>query len=560
MATVFMPAEDPGYPFARIGSTLKGFASGRRRLLLAIIVTLQFCLIITNSWKATPDSALYLALGESLARGYGYVFNGEPHTLVPPGLPLMLGAVARIFAPEFLYYRILMALVGLLAAAFGYLFVSRLCGQDTALVVGGLFAVNQTLVHNSTLVLADVPFALFTFVALNCALSAARGPHRATWLVIAGLVMGILPVIRINGAATPVAVAIFLLYSWKDVTWTRRIASIAFFLFLAFLPALMWQYWKASFPVSVSEGSYLDAFAGRTWDDHLYVIGNAFLGYFPELTSALTGISFKSIVLELPIPLLVGLGLCLAFVKGERLLTTLTVVHFCGLLLSTAGSRYVIFLLPACYLFLALGLLEFTEAVGRRLQRSLNPRSILIGVFALLAVLNVGHNVITIVHARTALERNGPEDERTLPFFLAARWLKANAPDATVLATHPRIIHYLSGCRTVSLVRSGVPEHRIWLNKREEVQTLVKESKAQFLYADTKDSRYYCHVIDSIKAMGVRLEEIPEASTKRYRLFRTVDGISQQFKHEDWPQEFTTDSSWCQVVPVRLGSLLITPP
>src|SRR5271157_3114106 len=111
-----MTPQDPGYSFAQIGSTLEGIASGRRTFLLAVIVTLQFCMIVTSSWKATPDSALYLALGESLARGEGYVFNGEPHTFVPPGLPLMLGAVARVLSPEFVYYRILMAIFGLLAA------------------------------------------------------------------------------------------------------------------------------------------------------------------------------------------------------------------------------------------------------------------------------------------------------------------------------------------------------------------------------------------------------------------------------------------------------------
>jgi hypothetical protein len=518
-----MNTQDPGYAFARIGNTLEGIASRKRTVFLAVIVTVQFCLIMNSSWKATPDSALYLALGESLARGEGYVFNGEPHTFVPPGLPLMLGAVARVFSPDFAYYRILMAIFGLLAAALGYLFVARSCGRDTALVVGGLVAVNHALVENSTLILADVPFAFFTFAALNSALAAVRSPNRALWLVLSGLLMGILPVIRINGAATPIATAIFLLYSWNDVALPRRIRFVVVFLCLAFLPALAWQYWTASLPVSVSEGTYLHAVAGRTWGDQLHVIVNAFLGYFPELTSALTGISFKVVLLELPIPILIAVGLYQALVKGERLLTTLTIIHFCGLLLSTAGTRYVIFLLPGLYLFFALGLLSFTDALGRRTQRSLNARKILIGVFALFALLNAGHNVITIVHARTALEKNGPEDDRTLPFFIASRWLKANAPEATVLTSRSRIIHYLSGCRTISLVRSGVPEHQIWLNTQEEVQSLVKQTKPQFLYADTKDSRYYSHVIESIKAMGVRLEEIPEASSKRYRLFRMLD-------------------------------------
>ncbi len=99
--------------FNEISEVLQGVYTRRRGLVLAIIIVLQFFLIVNDSWKATPDSALYLELGESLADGRGYVFNGEPHTYVPPGFPAIVAVGARLFGESFLTYRMLMALMGL---------------------------------------------------------------------------------------------------------------------------------------------------------------------------------------------------------------------------------------------------------------------------------------------------------------------------------------------------------------------------------------------------------------------------------------------------------------
>ncbi len=307
-------------------------------MFLAFVVAAEFFLIINSSWNATPDSALYLCLGESIARGDGYVFNGEPHTFVPPGLPLILAGAARFLGPEFIYYRLVMALAGLTAAWFGYLFVVRLCGEDTALLAGGVFALNHILLYNSTFVLADVPYALFTFIALNAALSAAEDSSHYARLAVAGLLMGIPPLIRINGAAIPVATAFFLYCAWTNLSRQRRVIDTAVFLLISFLPFFLWQYWKSSFPISESEGTYLNAVAGRNWDDQLRVIFAALMEYVPETSFALTGVSLKTGFLELPIPLLVVFGMVKAFRKGERLLVPLTVIQFCGLLLSSAGN------------------------------------------------------------------------------------------------------------------------------------------------------------------------------------------------------------------------------
>lgn len=512
-----------GSAFAEVGDVVKGLASGKRKLILALVVAAGFCLIVNSSWNATPDSALYLSLGESLARGDGYVFNGEPHTFVPPGFPLILAAAAHCFGPDFLTYRILMALTGLLAAWFGYLFIARLCGDDAAILVGTAWALNYTLLSNSTLVLADVPYALFTLLGLNAALSAAGSSRRYLWLFVTSLLMGIPLLIRINGIAIPLATALFFYCSWKDISRPKRLFWIAAFLAISFIPFFLWQYWKWSFPISESEGSYLNTIAGRRWDEQWRVILSALIGYVPETSLALTGLSLKTGFLELFVPLLTVFGTVQAFRKGERLLVPLTVIQFCGLLLSTEGSRYLIFLLPGLYLFLALGALEFAKLLHRKYGAFPEPRKAIVGFFAVLALLNVGHDTEVVWKARNAVEKNGAETERSLPFFTAARWLKSHAPEATILTTQPRTIHYLSGCKTISLVRSGVPGHDIWLDTEERLSRIIRETKPDFLFADAKDDKYYSHVTQGLERLGFSLEEIsPAASSTRYHLFRLV--------------------------------------
>jgi 4-amino-4-deoxy-L-arabinose transferase-like glycosyltransferase len=514
-----------GLPFSEVGEIVRGVATRRRELILALVALCQFCLIVNSSWRPTPDSALYMSLGESLARGDGYTFNGEPHTFVPPGFPLILAGAARLFGPDFLTYRLLMALTGLLAAGFGYLFIIRLCGRDTAMLVGSVFVLSHALVYNSTLVLADVPFALFTLIALNATLSAAEGPNVNLWLIISGLLMGIPPLIRINGIALPLSTALFFYCSWRGLSRPKLLLRILVFLLLAFGPFLLWQYWKAGFPVSESEGTYLESVVGRTWSYQLSVVMAAFIYYFPETSFAMSGASLKTGFLELALPILTIVGAAQAFRKGDRLLIPLTVVQFCGLLLTTAGSRYVIFLLPGLYLFLALGVLECATLLSHKFGKFPARSKVLVVFFLVLAITNVGSNMNTEWHARNPIERNGAESERSLPYFAAARWLRANAPETTLLTTRPRIMSYLTGLRTVSLVRSGVPYDQIWLDT-ERLEKLISDTKPGYLFIDSKDKHYYSLVVKGIESLGYQLKEVPEAvHSTGFHLFRLTPGI-----------------------------------
>jgi hypothetical protein len=519
-----MPTGFEQHYFYDVRTAVEGIYTPRRGLVLAAVVIACFLFLINSSWQATPDSALYLELGESLAAGKGYVFNSEPHTYVPPGYPALVAFAARLNG-GFLGYRILMALLGLGAAASAYFLMVRLFDRHTALVIGGLFAINHVLVSQSTMTSSDVPFALSVLVSLHVLVWTSErrsGPARAC---VAGIATGLPALIRVNGWGLPPVGAVLLHQAWKDRGQAERWILVATFLVAAVIPGALWELHKASVPPSFSEGTYLNAVMGRNLGTQLAIVLSSAWGYISETNFAITGLSIKTGILEAIVPALAAVGAVTTFMRGERLFVLLTAVQFCGLALSPAGSRYLLPLLPGLYLFLAVGVLRLCQWTRMRTDKhpglSLNPRITLLSVFAVLAIINLGHDAATILRARTALERNGPETSRDLPFFTAARWLDTHAPEAVVLTMYPRVLHYLSGVRTVELVRSGVPEHEVWVNRRQEIERLIVRTKPSFLFSDARNKAMLREVRAAVTSLGLHLEEVSDARAgSRFQLWR----------------------------------------
>ena len=90
-----------------------------RRYAVAAIVA-WFVLGVSSTWLPTPDSALYLMLGRSLAQGHGYALDGQPHAYVPPGYPLFLAALERAGLGSMFCLNLAMGVIGLLSVWMSY--------------------------------------------------------------------------------------------------------------------------------------------------------------------------------------------------------------------------------------------------------------------------------------------------------------------------------------------------------------------------------------------------------------------------------------------------------
>ena len=99
-----------------------------RRYAVAAIVA-WFVLGVSSTWLPTPDSALYLMLGRSLAQGHGYALDGQPHAYVPPGYPLFLAALERAGLGSMFCFNLAMGAIGLLSVWMSYRLVGELASQ-----------------------------------------------------------------------------------------------------------------------------------------------------------------------------------------------------------------------------------------------------------------------------------------------------------------------------------------------------------------------------------------------------------------------------------------------
>ena len=498
-------------------------------LLLAIVVILQFSLVVNGSWRAQPDAALYLELGESLASGRGYVFNGEPHTYVPPGYPALVSLVNLLFGHSFLYYRILMSVLGLITGLVCYLLIRRLCGEETALLLGGFCMTSHVLLENSTVTCSDTLFALSVFLAIHAVLYVGA-EKKKSWCIMtifSGICAGLPALVRINGWGIPPALTFYLVCATRGHSFGRRAIQSGLFLAAAAVPASIWETYKNSFPRSMNEGTYINAVMGRDFYTQVSIMLTALKDYAHEITYACTGLSIRTGVAEFVIPALILIGLFRQLSRGERLLGPLVIAQMAGLCLSPAGSRYLIALLPCFSIFLVAGLTYLSDGLFKRqivLGSSLLGGHRIARIFFLgLIVLNLCSNTSTIIQARSALEWNGAESLRDAPFFASSRWLKQSGEEGPVMSMHPRVIHYLSGLPTIELVRSGVPENQAFISSLDELTRIIATRRPTYIFSDNKNPVMKTHVQMAFQNLGATLQEIPNIDQqKRFALWKVL--------------------------------------
>jgi hypothetical protein len=510
-------------PYAALQRACDGMDSPLRTGCALLFSAVCYVLVISTSWRSSPDAALYLGLGESLARGSGYAFNGELHTFVPPGYPVMVAAAARVFGANFLTYRVLAALTGFLAALAGYLLVRRTSGRDAAFFAGILFALNHALLANSALTLADVPFALFTLLALHGVVSAARAPDSRATLLAAGLLCAVPPLIRVNGVGVIPSALFYLACAPPKVSRRLLFVRLVVFAVIASAPPVLWEYFKSGFPPSSEEGTYSGMILGRNLGYQASLMLKAAFDYLHETTYALSGLSIRTGFIEAVLPAIVVWGAVLAWKRGDRLFAPLTAIQFAGLLLSPAGDRYLLFLLPGLYLFLGLGLSDLTEWFGRRYHGFPRPRTVALAALILLIIANTAHNMGTLWETRRSAEPYAAQTSRDEPFFKAAGVIRNQGSDVTVLTSHARILHYLSGAKTVSLVRSGVPDQHAFVEDRRMIRDMLEKTRPTFLFLDTKQSAIYASTLQAAMDAGLHLRQVGEGSSPpRFFLFAAV--------------------------------------
>jgi hypothetical protein len=82
-------------------------------------VLAAYALLFNPQWVPGGDSEVYLSIARNLLKGRGYLYNGEPVAMIPPGWPVALAGLLWI-SPTFAFIKLAMAacMVGSLAIAY----------------------------------------------------------------------------------------------------------------------------------------------------------------------------------------------------------------------------------------------------------------------------------------------------------------------------------------------------------------------------------------------------------------------------------------------------------
>ncbi|MFC1800103.1 ArnT family glycosyltransferase, partial [Candidatus Eisenbacteria bacterium] len=160
----------------------------RRELAVILIVICGIALLAgILSFDSLPsgigDNAEFVILARALAQGQGFRYINHPDlrpaTKYPPGFPAFLAGWSFIFGDSVKSMKINVLLCFVAAAGLTFLLGRRLIGDHLAALAALTIAISSTVIEYSHQVLSDVPYMLFTLVALYLVITGARGSRTA---------------------------------------------------------------------------------------------------------------------------------------------------------------------------------------------------------------------------------------------------------------------------------------------------------------------------------------------------------------------------------------------
>jgi 4-amino-4-deoxy-L-arabinose transferase-like glycosyltransferase len=208
-----------------------------------------------------PDEARYVMLARSLRqfRYQDFFSIGSPaHSQYPPVFPAILALGSLPFGEHLDLMVATVCLCSVVALAFSYDVIRRLSGPGVALAVLAILAVNPDLNTASGHLLSDIPFFMFSAIAVWGIVreSEASGDGRARGPALA-IIVGVAAIL---GALTRTAGVTLLAAIFVVWLFERRYRRAAIFAVAAAVTVGSWLAWSLSRPDALVGRSYVADF------------------------------------------------------------------------------------------------------------------------------------------------------------------------------------------------------------------------------------------------------------------------------------------------------------
>jgi 4-amino-4-deoxy-L-arabinose transferase-like glycosyltransferase len=196
--------------------------------VLASILALGLSLRIGEAWDGRApvfDAAAYATIAANLDRGEGFTLGAgatQPASNYSPGLPLLTAGVYKLTGGVHeRSARLLLALLGTLAAFFTYLIGRRLSGPLAGLIGAAAIAVYPALLEYQGMLMGEPLAAALLAGAVLAILWAADSTGQSRWL-LPGVLFGCLALVRPEylGVGALVSLVVFLRNGRRE--WSRN--------------------------------------------------------------------------------------------------------------------------------------------------------------------------------------------------------------------------------------------------------------------------------------------------------------------------------------------------
>ncbi len=429
---------------------LKWMSTDRIFAWLPLAVVCIYAATLNGYWRYQPDSALYLALGRSLARSGSFTWNFHPHVYVWPGFPALLSVVYAAVGENFLVLNVLMALLGVGCVLAGRSLYACLCESNVrAGICIMILGFSGTLLYYSRYILSDVPFTLLVMLGLYCGLRLTECENGKSWrwTAAAAVIACAAVFVRPHGPALLIALVVGVwLRRGAFRRWRSGVAETAALCLPALLAAGGWLYRCALVKVPRAP-TYHGVFLPRLHPSSFLV---RLLRKAPELLDGVGNVLAGVDVDELGglcMSLVIILGVARSVRRRQFIPVSFGVIYLGAVLLGNPGRRYLLPVLPLLVFWLVEGVFTIGHWLLNRHER-LSPTLIrVIGLFALGFLLswNLGRIIDVVWETRRPDFYQSYEKGLVADHMALSEWLCARpAARRRVLVRDHRLLHYLA--------------------------------------------------------------------------------------------------------------------
>lgn len=494
---------------------IKSIASNQKlvRVIYILILIVTFFKIYSSIFdekvSLVGDNASYYILGNAIANGDGYTniqhLEKEAHYHYPPGYPLLIAGVSKLFSNDIVHIKMLNGALVLGAVLLLFFIVKRLTENDhIAFATSFLTLLNYHILGYSTIMMSEVPFLFFSMLCiwlfLKIDFSKSVFKNSTFYLMLICLTFSFY--IRSVALALFVSIAFFLFLKKR---WKYLYSLIGGFVLL-YLPWMLRNshstgntyvhqlFLKNPYKPELGSIGFLDICERVTLNVERYITKEipSSLAYVKDITYTEASAPFIDWLLGVVIIGVVLFGI-IRLSKFRILIASYMLAFFLLLMVWPHvwfGTRFLLPLIPLLIFLFIYGMVEFFKLLsikfGSKCQQYLLPGFMII----IFSFWSFSYGKASISKLQTQAE--GVYMNNYQNYFAIADWIQENTPENTVTSVRKEGLFYLYSKRNVTnYQKTPDSEAQIEYLKSKNVDYVVV---AQLGYSST--GKYLVPAID----------------------------------------------------------------